>query len=768
MFPYPSGAGLHVGHLKGYVPTDIIARFKKLSGFDVLHPIGWDAFGLPAEHYAISTGNHPEDFTKKNINIFREQLQKMGFNYDYNKEVNTTDPNYYKWTQWIFSKLFEEGLAEIKDIEVNWCEELHTVLANEEVLIVDGKMVSERGQFPVVKKPMRQWVLKITKYADKLLDGLNDVDWPESLKSIQRNWIGRSIGALVKFKTISGIEFEVFTTRPDTIYGVTFLSIAPENAIVSKLTTSEYKKQVAEYVDATKSKTDLNRKDLQKDKTGVFTGSYVINPISNEKIPVYVADYVLNSYATGIVMGVPGHDQRDYEFAQKYHLPVKFIIETQDKTKANEEDGKHINSRLINGKNIKESSNIIIKYLEEHRLGHKHVSYKLNDWIFSRQRYWGEPFPIIFDDKQKPHLIKELPIALPQTEHIKPTKSGESPLANLTEWLNVEIDGKHYRRETNTMPQWAGSCWYYLAYLMKETNGEYLPLDDPKTKELFKKWLPVDLYVGGQEHAVLHLLYSRFWHRFLYDIGVVPTKEPFQLLINQGMILGPDGEKMSKSRGNVINPNELIVTHGADALRIHLAFMGPLTASLPWSDDGLNGARKWLDRVYRLFIESNIEFTDGDVDSKLDIAFHKFIKQATQDINAYGFNTAISQMMIYINECYAHKVLSKKHMCDFIIVLSCFAPHLAEEIWHEVLKQRDSVTNQTWPKYDESKTIDAIITLPIQENGKLRATINIKKDASQAEVEKLACVEPKVVKFIDGRKPKKVIYVKNKILNFIF
>ncbi|MDR1235265.1 MAG: leucine--tRNA ligase [Mycoplasmataceae bacterium] len=770
MFPYPSGSGLHVGHLKGYTATDIIARYKRLQGFDVLHPIGWDAFGLPAEQYAIDTGNDPESFTKKNIDIFRKQLQMMGFSYDYDKEVNTTDPHYYKWTQWIFSKLFENGLAEIKDIEVNWCEKLGTVLANEEVLIVNGKMVSERGQHPVIKKPMRQWVLKITKYADKLLEGLDEVDWPESLKLMQRNWIGRSIGALIKFETSTKTPIEVFTTRPDTIYGVTFLCIAPENELVSKLTTVEHKKVVETYVKKAKTKTDLQRKDLEKDKTGVFTGSYAINPFNNEQIPIYVADYVLNSYATGMVMGVPAHDQRDYEFALKYKLPIKFIIKTERLDKAFEGDGIHINSLLIDGLHNEAASKKIIDYLIEHKIGKEHITYKLKDWIFSRQRYWGEPFPIIFDGNQKPHLVKQLPLLLPKATNIKPSHTGESPLANLADWLDVEINGKHFRRETNTMPQWAGSCWYYLGYLMKQTNGEYLPLDSKQASALFKKWLPIDLYVGGQEHAVLHLLYSRFWHHFLYDIGVVPTKEPFQLIINQGMILGPDGAKMSKSKGNVVNPNEIVTTHGADALRMYEMFMGPVIASLAWTDSGVDGMRKWLDRVYRLYKENNITFVNKlDEKSKsLNIAFHKFIKRVSNLIEERSFNVAISQMMIYINECYNYKSLNTEHAQCFLIVLSCFAPHIAEELWHEVFKKEDSISLQTWPLHDEKMTIDDVITLPVQENGKLRTTIIINKNDTQTQVELIALKDIKIIRFINGRKPKKIIYVPNKILNFIF
>lgn len=766
MFPYPSGQGLHVGHLKGYTATDVLARFKRLNGFNVLHPIGWDAFGLPAEQYAIQTHNHPKAFTQKNIDYFRQQLQTIGYCYDYNKEVNTTDPNYYKWTQWIFSRLFKKGLAEIQDIDVNWCGKLQTVLSNEEVLIKDGKMVSERGDFPVIKKPMQQWVLKITEYADKLLEGLNDVDWPDSLKSIQEKWIGKSTGTIVKFK-VNKLTLDVFTTRVDTLYGVTFLSIAPENSLVKKLVKKTQLKKVTDYIKLAKSKTDLQRKE-NKDKTGVFTGTYAVNPINNEQIPIYVADYVLNTYATGIVMGVPAHDQRDFDFAKEIKLPIKFIIETKDHSKAYEDDGKHINSEFINGLNNEQAKQTINKWLKKSKLGEEQVAYKLKDWIFSRQRYWGEPFPIIYDKNNKPLLVTNLPVLLPETNDIKPSKTGKSPLANLTKWVNVTMNHHKYIRETNTMPQWAGSCWYYLGYLLKQPDGSYLDLNSKEGKELFKRWMPIDLYVGGQEHAVLHLLYARFWYHFLFDIGVVSNKEPFNKIVNQGMILGPDGEKMSKSKGNIVNPDEIIKTHGADALRLYEMFMGPITATLAWNDQGLDGMRKWLDRVYRLFT-TDFKIVDDikQINNSLDIAFNKFIKTITKDINEYNFNVAISQMMIYINACYDNKTLYQQHLEKFLIVLSCFTPHLAEELWHEQLKNKDSIFNQSWPTYDENKTIDQTISLPVQENGKLRAVITINRDAEQSEVEKIVMKDSKVINFLNDRKPRKIIYVKNKILNII-
>lgn len=764
MFPYPSGQGLHVGHPKGYTATDVVSRFKVHQGFNVLHPIGWDAFGLPAEQYALQTGNHPREFTTKNINHFREQLMSLGFCFDYGKEVNTTDPKYFKWTQWIFSKLFENNLAEIQDIDVNWCEGLGTVLSNEEVLIVDGKMVSERGSFPVIKRPMRQWVLKITKYADKLLDGLNEVDWPESLKSIQRKWIGKSIGALIKFKA-NDLSLDVFTTRPDTIYGVSYLAIAPESSLLDKLTSPQQKSEVEKYVAIAKSKTDVLRKQ-EKDKTGVFIGTYAINPITNEQIPIYVSDYVLKDHGTGIVMGVPAHDERDYQFAKKYNLPITFVIECENHNEAFVKDGIHINSQLINGLNNKDASKTIIDYLTKNNLGKQHTTYKLKDWIFSRQRYWGEPFPIVFDENNKPILVKELPIELPYIKNLKLSKTGESPLVNDQEWMNVNIDGKHYVRESNTMPQWAGSCWYYLGYILKQANGLYIDLNSKEAFELFKKWLPVDLYIGGQEHAVLHLLYARFWHRFLYDIKVVPTKEPFQKIINQGMILGENGEKMSKSRGNVINPDDIVKTHGADALRLYEMFMGPLTASLPWTESGLNGIRKWLDRVYAIFNNENIKICkDAKPNKDLEFAYNNFIKKVTNCIDKYNFNVGISEMMIFINECYKNTTLPLDYMINFLVVLSCYAPHLAEELYSSF--NNKSIFTAKWPTFSDAALVKSTVSLPISQNGKLRDVMEIDVNTPKDQVIQMAKSRDKVKNFIDGKQIKKIIYVPGKILNFI-
>ncbi|MCF0227272.1 MAG: leucine--tRNA ligase [Malacoplasma sp.] len=762
MFPYPSGQGLHVGHPRGYTATDIYSRYKRFNGFNVLHPIGWDAFGLPAEQFAIKSNKNPRGFTEENIKHFRTQLQSLGFSYDYDKEVDTTDPKYYKWTQWIFSKLFEKGLAEIKDVDVNWCEKLGTVLANEEVLNIDGHMVSERGNFPVVRKPMRQWVLKITKYADVLVEDLDLVKWPEHLRSIQRKWIGRSTGALVTFKTENNDSLEVFTTRPDTIYGVTFIALAPEHKQAQSFITPEHKTECEKYINDAKSKSEFDRKIENKDQTGVFTGSYATNPIDGKKVPIYICDYVLINYATGALMGVPAHDERDWSFAKKYNLPIIFVLEAKDESKPFIDDAKHINSDIINGLNKEEATNKIIEKLEKDHTGKKEVCYKLKDWLFSRQRYWGEPFPVVFDEKNEPHLVKELPLELPDCEDFKPSADGHSPLAKLTSWVNLP---NGYKRETNTMPNWAGSCWYYLGYLMKQEDGSYLPLDSKEAYKLFERWLPVDTYVGGQEHAVLHLLYSRFWHHFLYDIGVVPTKEPFYTVVNQGMILGPNGVKMSKSLGNVINPDDVVKSHGADALRLYEMFMGPLNSAFSWTEEGLNGVRKWLDRVYRFFEEYHSKFGDKS-DENLNHAYNVFVKNVTRNIDSFGFNVAISDMMMFINACYNAHEWSKEQMINFIVVLSCFAPHVAEELY-QMVGGKESVTKLSWPTYDEKLLFKSTFNLPVMINGKLRDVVVVKTDAEEADALEAAKKSDKVTSFINGKQIKKVIYVKNKILNLI-
>lgn len=766
MFPYPSGAGLHVGHPEGYTATDILARMKRMQGYNVLHPMGWDAFGLPAEQYALDTGNDPAEFTEKNINNFRRQIKSLGFSYDWDREVNTTDPNYYKWTQWIFLKLYEKGLAYMDEVPVNWCPALGTVLANEEV--IDGK--SERGGHPVIRKPMKQWMLRITAYADRLLEDLEELDWPESIKEMQRNWIGRSEGANIHFQVDGHDEtFTVFTTRPDTLFGATYAVLAPEHPLVEKITTPEQKEAVEAYLKQIQSKSDLERTDLAKEKTGVFTGAYAINPANGEKLPIWIADYVLMSYGTGAIMAVPAHDERDYEFAKKFNLPIKEVVAGGDISKeAYTGDGEHINSDFLNGLNKEEAMKKMIEWLEANGKGEKKVSYRLRDWLFSRQRYWGEPIPIIHweDGTMTPVPEEELPLVLPKTDEIKPSGTGESPLANIEEWVNV-VDpktGKKGRRETNTMPQWAGSCWYYLRYIDPHNDKQ---LADPKKLE---KWLPVDIYIGGAEHAVLHLLYARFWHKFLYDIGVVPTKEPFQKLFNQGMILGENNEKMSKSKGNVVNPDDIVESHGADTLRLYEMFMGPLEASIAWSTKGLDGARRFLDRVWRLFVEENGELNPKIVDDPetdtLERVYHQTVKKVTEDYEALRFNTAISQLMVFINEAYKAPVLPKVYMEGFVKLLSPVCPHIAEELW-EKLGHNNTITYEAWPAYDEAKLVEDEVEIVIQVNGKVRAKLHVPADATKEQLEQLAMEDEKIKEQIEGKTVRKVIAVPGKLVNIV-
>ena len=685
MFPYPSGAGLHVGHPEGYTATDILSRMKRMQGYNVLHPMGWDAFGLPAEQYALDTGNDPAEFTKHNIDNFRRQIKSLGFSYDWDREVSTTDPQYYKWTQWIFLKLYEKGLAYIDEVPVNWCPALGTVLANEEV--IDGK--SERGGHPVVRKPMKQWNLKITAYADRLLEDLEELDWPESIKDMQRNWIGRSEGAEVNFQIDGHDEhFTVFTTRPDTLFGATYTVLAPEHKLVQKITTPEQKQAVEKYLEEVTSKSDLERTDLAKDKTGVFTGAYAINPVNGVKVPIWIADYVLATYGTGAIMAVPAHDERDYEFATKFNLEIIEVVAGGDVTKeAYTGDGLHVNSDFLNDLNKEEAISKMIQWLEEKGVGTKKVTYRLRDWLFSRQRYWGEPIPMIHweDGTMTAVPEEELPLVLPVTNEIKPSGTGESPLANIEEWVNVvdPATGKKGRRETNTMPQWAGSCWYYLRFIDPHNDQA---LADP---EKLKEWLPVDIYIGGAEHAVLHLLYARFWHKFLYDIGVVPTKEPFQKLFNQGMILGENNEKMSKSKGNVVNPDEIVESHGADTLRLYEMFMGPLDGSIAWSANGVDGSRRFLDRIWRLLIDDNGNLNPKikenlEQESGLEKVYHQTVKKVTEDYEALHFNTAISQLMVFINEAYKADVLPISYVEGFVKLISPIAPHIAEELWEKL------------------------------------------------------------------------------------
>ncbi|OUM97256.1 MAG: leucine--tRNA ligase [Paenibacillaceae bacterium ZCTH02-B3] len=766
MFPYPSGAGLHVGHPEGYTATDIVARYKRMRGYNVLHPMGWDAFGLPAEQHALDTGEHPRDITAKNIENFRRQIKSLGFSYDWDREFSTTDPDYYKWTQWIFLQLYKMGLAYMAEVPVNWCPALGTVLANEEV--IDGK--SERGGHPVIRVPMKQWMLRITAYADRLLEDLEELDWPENIKEMQRNWIGRSEGAEVDFK-VDGHEttFTVFTTRPDTLFGCTYCVLAPEHPLVKTITTPEQREAVEAYVDQAARKSDLERTDLAKDKTGVFTGAYAVNPVNGQKVPIWIADYVLGHYGTGAIMAVPGHDQRDWEFAQKFGLPIVEVVKGGDLSKgAHTDDGPHVNSGFLDGLNVKDACERMIAWLEENNKGRRKVTYKLRDWLFSRQRYWGEPIPILHyeDGTMEPVPEEELPLLLPEMEEIRPTGTGESPLANAADWVNV-VDpktGRKARRETNTMPQWAGSCWYYLRFIDPHNDKELC------SREKARKWLPVDLYVGGAEHAVLHLLYARFWHKVLYDLGIVDTKEPFQKLVNQGMILGPNGEKMSKSRGNVINPDDIVNQYGADTLRMYEMFMGPLEATKPWNTQGVEGIYRFLNRIWRLYITEdgrlNPKIQDAEGDEAFKRVWHKTVKKVTEDIEALRFNTAISQLMIFVNEAYKTEVLPRKAMENFVQMLSPFVPHIAEELW-ERLGHGDTITYVPWPEYDPALTVDEEVEIVLQVNGKIVDRVMIARDTDEEAMRELALANEKVKAQTAGKTVRRVIAVPGKLVNVV-
>lgn len=770
MFPYPSGVGLHVGHPEGYTATDIISRYKRANGYNVLHPMGWDAFGLPAEQYALDTGNDPREFTQKNIETFKRQIKELGFSYDWDREVNTTDPNYYKWTQWIFIKLYEKGLAYVDEVAVNWCPALGTVLSNEEV--IDG--VSERGGHLVERRPMKQWVLKITDYAEKLLKDLDELDWPESLKSMQRNWIGKSEGAEVTFK-VQGLEkeFTVFTTRPDTLFGATYCVLSPEHKLVKEITSENKKEEVANYLEEVKRKSDLERTDLNKNKTGVFTGAYAINPINGKKLPIWIADYVLITYGTGAIMAVPAHDERDYEFAKKYNLEIIEVLKGGNIEKeAYVEDGLHINSEFLNGLNKEEAIKKSIEFLEKESIGKRKTTYKLRDWLFSRQRYWGEPIPIITWEDGTMTAVdeKDLPLLLPITDDIKPSGTGESPLANLTDWINVvdKKTGKKGKRETNTMPQWAGSCWYYLRYIDPNNTEKFADY------EKLKYWLPVDVYIGGAEHAVLHLLYARFWHKVLYDLGLVPTKEPFQKLFNQGMILAESKngkpEKMSKSKGNVVNPDDIVKSHGADTLRVYEMFMGPLDASIAWSTNGLDGSRRFLDRIYRLLIDTETNKPNAKVVEKentsLEASYNLTVKKVTNDIENMQFNTAISQLMIFVNDCNKAEYIPKKYALGFIKLLAPFAPHISEEMW-QIYGHDKTLSYEPWPTYDENKLINDTVEIVVQILGKVKEKMVLKKDLSKEELEEKVLSSEKVKKLINNKKIVKIIVVPNRLVNLV-
>lgn len=795
MFPYPSGAGLHVGHPEGYTASDIIARYKRMKGFNVLHPIGWDAFGLPAEQYAIKTGTHPSETTKKNVENFTRQIKSLGFSYDWDREINTTDPNYYKWTQWIFLQLYKRGLAYVSEAPVNWCPALGTVLANEEV--IDGK--SEVGGYEVIRKPMRQWMLKITAYAERLLQDLEELDWPERIKAMQRNWIGKSLGAEVVFKVESPIaaNIKVFTTRPDTLFGATFLVLSPEHPLVRSIVTPPCRDAVDAYCNQAAKKSDLERTDLAKTKTGCFTGAYAINPVNGAKTPIWIADYVLASYGTGAIMSVPAHDTRDYEFAKTFDLPIIQVIEGGDiEREAYTGDGVHINSGFIDGTNVKDGKQKMIEWLESTGTGRGAVNYKLRDWLFSRQRYWGEPFPIVWDKDGNHHPLPEeqLPLTLPEVKSYEPSGTGESPLANIDSWLHVG----DMTRETNTMPQWAGSCWYYLRYI--DPNNDTAPFSAANEKY----WMPVDFYIGGAEHAVLHLLYARFWHKVLYDIGLVHTKEPFKKLFNQGMILGlsykdargalvpndqviaKDGKyfsketgeelsqipaKMSKSLKNVVNPDDIIRDFGADSLRLYEMFMGPLDQVKPWDTQGVQGVNRFLAKCWRLIVAQNENVLQDNIrdiacDAETETLMHQTIRKLGEDIESLNFNTGISQMMVYVNHLSRLKEVPKAAAEALVLVLAPYAPHITEELW-SILGHSDCIANAQWPEFDAQKCEVARIKMAVQVVGKTRGTIEIDRNASDDDIVKAAQAIPAVAKQLDGKTIVKTIIVPGRILNFI-
>lgn len=759
MFPYPSGSGLHIGHMASYTPGDIVSRYKRVNGFNVLHPMGYDAFGLPAEQYAIQTGIHPAITTQKAIESFRKTLKSFGFSFDWNREISTCEPSYYKWTQFIFLKLYERGLAYQKEVPVNWCPALKTVLANDEV--VDGK--SERGGHPVIRVPMKQWMLKITDYAERLLNDLDKVDWPERTKEAQRNWIGKSEGARITFKVDGHADsFEVFTTRPDTLFGVTFMVMAPEHPLVNKVTTHAQHKNVEEYVQATAKKSEVDRK-ATTEKTGVFTGAHAIHPITGEKIQIWIADYVLMDYGTGAIMAVPGHDSRDFEFATKFNIPVKRVLEGGESLPF-EGEGILINSDFLNGLSKSEAVKAMLAHLESKKIGVREVQYKLRDWLFSRQRYWGEPFPIVhFADGSKGVPVNELPVVLPEVADYEPADTGEAPLARNREWVQyTSADGKSGLRETDTMPGAAGSSWYFLRYIDPQNDQA------PFSSEAEKYWMPVDLYVGGPEHTVGHLLYSRFWMKVLFDCGLVTHDEPFKKLAHQGMILGPDGEKMSKSRGNVISPEEIAKSHSADALRTFISFIGPLDKDKPWSPTGIDGVKRFLDRVSRLIVNDDDQLvaTKDPVPEDIQKLVHKTIKKVSEDIESMSFNTAVSAMMILVNELYRAECRSELALKPLVQILAPFAPHLAEELWGKMNGQ-GLCSLAPWPKYDSNLVADDTVTIGVQVNGKMRGTIEIGANASENEALAAAKAVAAVSSVLAGKSPDKVIYKAGRILNLI-
>ena len=757
MFPYPSGVGLHAGHPEGYTATDIISRMKRMQGYNVLHPMGYDSFGLPAEQYAVSTGNHPNKFTQENIETFGNQLKAIGFDYDWSKSVQTSDPKYYKWTQWIFKQLYNDGYAKYVDMPVNWCEELGTVLSNDEV--IDGK--SERGGYPVVRKNMKQWVIDQAAFAERLLEGMDEIDWPESTKEMQRNWIGKSIGAHVVFKIKdTDKEFKVFTTRCDTLFGATYCVMSPEHELVDLITSEDKKEEVAEYKRVCATKSDLERTELNKEKTGVFIGAYAINPVNEKEIPIYISDYVLASYGTGAIMAVPAHDDRDYEFAKKFNIEIIQVLEGGDISKeAFTGDGVHINSGFMDGMNKEDAINAMIEWLEERGIGSKQVNYKMREWIFARQRYWGEPMPVVYTEDGQIHMLddEELPLVLPELEDYK-GHNGKAPLENATEWKQYDKNGIKGVRETSTMPGSAGSSWYFLRYIDPDNDKEFA------NQELLKHWLPVDLYIGGPEHAVGHLMYSRIWNNYLYDKGLSPVKEPFKKLVHQGMILGENGIKMGKRFPEFcIDPMDIINNYGADTLRLYEMFMGPLEASKPWSMQGVEGAQKFLDRIYRLYESGKIK---DEENKNLEKVYHQTVKKVSEDFESLGFNTAISQMMIFVNAVYKEDVFPKEYAEGFVKLLNPVAPHIGEELW-EMLGHTGTIAFESWPTCDESKLSDDEKEIAVQVNGKVRATIKIAVDEAEDSIKAKALEEENVKRHMEGKEVVKVIVIKGKIVNIV-
>ena len=766
MYPYPSGSGLHVGHPLGYIATDIIARYKRHKGFNVLHPMGWDAFGLPAEQYAIKTGTHPSITTRENVKNFKRQIKMLGFSYDWDREINTTDPNYYKWTQWIFIQLYNKGLAYEAEVPVNWCPELKAVLANEEV--VDGK--SDIGGFPVLRVPMRQWMLKITDYAESLLNGLDDLDWPQSIKELQRNWIGKSVGARIHFDIPSINErLTVFTTRHDTLFGATYIVLAPEQPLVHKIVSDEQKDEVESYIEEAAKKSDLDRTQLNKNKTGVFLGNHALNPANDAKMPIWISDYVIMGYGTGVIMAVPGQDQRDWDFAKKFDLKIIRTVQVSEgfNGEAYTEDGPAVNSGFLDGLYIEDAKEKIINWLEKENKGERAIQYKLRDWLFSRQRYWGEPIPIVHKDGETVAIDEnELPLELPEVDKYEPSGTGESPLANIKEWVEIKDSNNEILalRETNTMPQWAGSCWYYLRFI--DPKNDKMAWDNDKENY----WMPVDLYIGGAEHAVLHLLYSRFWHHVLYDLGLVSTKEPFKKLFNQGMILGSDGTKMSKSRGNVINPDETVDIYGSDSLRIYEMFMGPLDKGKPWSTTGLQGCSRFIKKLWSILVDDAGELSDHisheESDKETNQIFHQMIMKVSENLENLHFNTCVSEFMIFTNHIQKLDKINIELVKTFIILINPFMPHLAQELW-ELIGETDELSYQKWPSYDKNVAQQDIITIAVQINGKRRSEIEISRNQTENDVITKAKADPKVFTYLKNSEIVKEIYIKEKILNIV-